>query len=696
MDVNISEKKLQGQELISALVGNFKIEQEKLGLTNSNLYYDFPVFKDLDGAVIVAQVLLISELHGAVIFCITNDVDTETLSNNLENRISELDGVYTTIYSRLLRNKSLRRDKMTIKVPINSVIYAPNIANDVSHLSEEVKVFNRWNQIEGFLEEIKLVNADNIIYKELKSTIEGSKGLIIPSKRENVEKDTKGDVVNELEQEIASFDQYQKSAYMSVLTGASRIRGLAGSGKTVVLAMKAAITHLRHPEAKIAFTFYTKSLYQHIKRLITRFYRQFDDKDPNWDKLEIMHAWGSFNLPGLYYNACIAHDEYPLTYTEASKFSRNAFDFACNRLLQKPLEPIYDFVFIDEGQDFPSSFLRVCSKITTTNRLIWAYDELQTIFQVQTPSPKEIFGVNDAGESSIELEEDIILYKCYRNPREILVTAHAIGFGIYSGNIVQMIDSAEYWSDIGYVLETGKLTPGTNTILLRPEENSLRSISQKYPINHIIRGISAEDQTQEMESVCNLINEDIKQGLLPEDILVITVDDRYASSYLSNIQQILATKYNIKSNNIHSDKFSVKDFQVKGAVTLSTVHKAKGNEAYSVYIVGVDALFSLRPEIRERNILFTAMTRSKAWLCVSGIASSAELCFKEIRLAFEKFPKLEFIYPNKKEMKIMKRDINDKAIRKSKVEKTLDDLLSQLGPDEIQRFIEQRTKKKGK
>src|SRR5207244_4454545 len=112
-------------------------------------------------------------------------------------------------------------------------------------------------------------------------------------------------------------DQRQKHGSMIELDGLQRIRGLAGSGKTVVLAMKAALTHLRDPEARILYTFSTKSLYQHIQRLVTRFYRQYDDRDPDWTRLKIMHAWGGRNTPGVYYDACVASGVEPMRYTEA-------------------------------------------------------------------------------------------------------------------------------------------------------------------------------------------------------------------------------------------------------------------------------------------------------------------------------------------------------------------------------------------
>src|SRR6516164_9231972 len=69
-------------------------------------------------------------------------------------------------------------------------------------------------------------------------------------------------------------------------------------------------------------------------------------------------------------------------------------------------------------------------------------------------------------------------------------------------------------------------------------------------------------------------------------------------------------KLGIGANNLHSDSFGIRDFSKEGRVTLATVHKAKGNEAFMVYVVGADAVM-FRPDVRKRNMLFTAMTRAK-------------------------------------------------------------------------------------
>ena len=62
-----------------------------------------------------------------------------------------------------------------------------------------------------------------------------------------------------------------RKAAFEIPEGPQRIRGLAGSGKTVVLALKAAYLHSQHPDWNIAVTFYTRSLSQQYKDMITNF-----------------------------------------------------------------------------------------------------------------------------------------------------------------------------------------------------------------------------------------------------------------------------------------------------------------------------------------------------------------------------------------------------------------------------------------
>ncbi|MDF5871354.1 hypothetical protein P4112_02365 [Pseudomonas aeruginosa] len=146
----------------------------------------------------------------------------------------------------------------------------------------------------------------------------------------------------------------------------------------------------------------------------------------------------------------------------------------------------YDHILIDEGQDFPDGFYKLCFELAKGDRdkknIVWAYDELQNILNVKMRSPAELFGQDDDGEPRISLARaeknlppgatnDTVLSKCYRNQREVLVAAHALGFGIYS-NIVQLLESPDHWRDVGYDVLTPDFQVGNDIEILRPVENS--------------------------------------------------------------------------------------------------------------------------------------------------------------------------------------------------------------------------------
>ena len=57
-----------------------------------------------------------------------------------------------------------------------------------------------------------------------------------------------------------TLDHLQSRIVIETVEDVQRIRGLAGSGKTIVLALKAAYLHASHPEWRIAVTFLTRSI----------------------------------------------------------------------------------------------------------------------------------------------------------------------------------------------------------------------------------------------------------------------------------------------------------------------------------------------------------------------------------------------------------------------------------------------------
>jgi superfamily I DNA and RNA helicase len=95
------------------------------------------------------------------------------------------------------------------------------------------------------------------------------------------------------------------------------------------------------------------------------------------------------------------------------------------------------------------------------------------------------------------------------------------------------------------------------------------------------------------------------------------------------------------------------------------VYRAKGNEASVVFAIGVDGVsLASRP---GRNKLFTAFTRTKAWLRVSGIGKSASKICKEIDAALEHFPYIEFEMPDLAEVELIQRDLSARNIKAKKI-----------------------------
>lgn len=696
MEANIDVRRLAKDSLQRELFEKLQANLEEYGLQEAHLFFQFPVLKNADDEVVVAELVLASRRHGLVVFAFCPTIRFTETEPSLEAMDQELDQVYSLLCSRLLRNKSLRQGKMALAFDARSVIYAPRLDEPYPETRDNPIVISD-RQLDALFPATVLAELPLAVFSELLTTLEGSHGLRRPRARPvpSLVPTLKGAIANKAESEMTSFDNQQQRIALRIPEGIERVRGLAGSGKTVVLAMKAALTHLRQPESMIAFTFYTKSLYQHIQRLIARFYKQFDDREPDWSRIRILHGWGGTTNEGIYYNACKANGVSPINLSQARAMGGDPFDVACRQLLDgAPIRPAYDYVFVDEGQDFPSSFMQLCLRLSVDRKVVFAYDDLQTIFQPSTPDIGAVIGKDQSGNQLAELSEDTILYKCYRNPREVLVCAHAVGFGIY-GTIVQMLENRPQWEDIGYKVVVGDFLEASPTEIERPAENSLTTISGAQAPSDIVKAQVFASFEDELSWVESSIKEDIVgEGLRPDDILVAIADDRNARGYLQKLGERLQ-KIGIPVNNIHEGAFGIPDFQRDGQVTLSTVHKAKGNEAFMVYVLGVDALFRSYAGVRERNILFTAMTRAKGWVRVSGIGDAAKTCKDEIDAALSNFPMLRFKYPSQQQLRIIKRDLGERASRKQSAERKLEEVLEQLNPDEVRRFLSQRAIKKG-
>ncbi|MBV9759158.1 MAG: DEAD/DEAH box helicase [Acidobacteriaceae bacterium] len=664
------------------LVETLRNESAPLGLDHAILYYGYPRYRDDDDELIAAQILVMSPNHGITIFGTLNSARPSADEKRAAEQAAE--SVLALLHSKLLANKALRSSPIGLRFPVKGYIYSPNL-RDVVQATDDLEYLNSHALVRKVLSNFSLV--EDAVFAQLTASIDGTRSIPRPKKRslDDLPSDSKGTLVARLEAELARFDVKQREGSVTTITGPQRIRGLAGSGKTIVLTRKAALAHLDDPSASIAYTFHTKSLYQQIRRLITRFYRSEYDRDPDWNQVRVLHSWGGGD-PGIYSLACARHGISPLSFAEARGGDpASPFRYACRVLLESvSIHPMYDYIFIDEGQDFPPEFVKLCSLLARDTRFVYAYDDLQSIFQTRAPDSAAIFGINDDGSPKTQFERDIVLYKCYRNPREILVCAHAIGFGLY-GKPVQMLENEEHWRDVGYEVIQGPLEAGRDVTILRPPENSVPLLSDAQTVDQLIETKVYSSMEEEIDGVTEAVLEQIRNGLRADDIVIAVVDDRHARRYLNSIAYELSQN-EIACNNIH-EAYGVPEFQVEGRVTLTTVHKAKGNEGFAVHVVGADAVFQY-PSKGNRNRLFTAMTRAKGWLRVTGVGAAAKRLAKEIQLAKKNSPCLRFQYPSAADLETMKRDLGREAALTMEQERLLDEIPE----DKLSEYLKKRRK----
>lgn len=457
---------------------------------------------------------------------------------------------------------------------------------------------------------------------------------------------------------IATFDQEQYRCIEARSdTKVTAIRGLAGCGKTVVLCKIAANELSRNREARICYTYQTRSMYGQAKERIRSFLiaSGINDYDSAMARAEVMGAWGGFNNPGLLNKICHELDVRPLDLVESKMLDYENPFLAFSEYVEKNLRDrelaLYDYVLVDEAQDLNPAFLRICLKILKpTGKLIYAYDDFQTLSEVSLPTPKDIFN----GEKSIQ---SFPLSTCYRTPAKILSLAHALSMGIYCDPPVfyQFPAKVSDWEAMGYVMEEGSGKVGQRTVLSRKSPGYYDEISVSA-----VKSISPKGSSSAFDLLADQLRNDLDTGLQPEDVLVIDLD----GAKLDTDFQLLNDAVQRSNDKASGSKvciypaggMSPDSFRKKGYITFSGVKRAKGNEAFRVYLLNAAKTMSQQLPITWRNRLFTAMTRTRLQLVFVNPRDGEQvelthLLFAEMKKAKEKGYKLEFVYPSRNEVK---------------------------------------------
>ncbi|MGX5685594.1 DEAD/DEAH box helicase [Chryseobacterium cucumeris] len=654
------------------------------------LYIGYPIIGTNRGSYQI-DCLMVLKHHGLITINLLEG-DNEDV-NELFRDIQ--DENYDKLNAKLFLDSNLTH-RRKLGFNINTVTYAPRASADI--VDEDYHLFK---DLENFKNYIAGLTWDEKFFTPLLSAVQSITSIRNSKSREYViHEDSRGGKLKKLEDSIANLDRQQSRAVIETVEGVQRIRGLAGSGKTIILALKVAYLHVKNPNWKIAVTFNTRSLKEQFRKLINMFVIEHSSSEPDWTKIDIIHAWGNSREEGIYYNLCKEHNinYLDLNDTKAKNviYGRE-FDFVCSTALAdiSIFKQKYDLIVIDEAQDFSKDFLVICYNILKTpKRLVYAYDELQSLSKKSMPAPEEIFGNDNAGNPLVRLInepgkplQDIILYKCYRNSREILTSAHALGFGIYKkGGLVQMFENSKLWEDVGYKVEEGMLSDGHEVTLIRNDESSPEFLSQHSHEDDLIIFKEFDNNDEQVNYVVAEIIKNIKEEELRlDDIIVINPDP------LTTKRVVGEFRTKLFQEGINSSLAGVSSspdiFYEEGAITFTGIYRAKGNEAAMVYVINAQDCYKGYELAKKRNILFTAMTRSKAWLRVCGYGRDMNKLVEEFNTVKDLGFRLKFDYPTEEErenMNIVNRDmtLDERKLIQAK-EKSLSELAESLKSGKI-------------
>lgn len=425
--------------------------------------------------------------------------------------------------------------------------------------------------------------------------------------------------------EMAALDKYfsteqQELSRLKVEGFPRLIRGVAGSGKTVVLAeMVARMVHRKMSQPddmfsgasvkpRIAVVCFNRALVQFIHRKIRDSYKQQTLEDLPSDTVSVTH-----------YNGLLWHltreESLPVDYIPISSIEDNAqrasmyrerFQQFAVRYPEWCENILFDAIFVDEGQDFEPEEYQLLLDIvkphpgTGEKTLVIFYDDAQNLYARPRPNWKQIGIDVRRGDRARVMKE------CFRNTREIVELAFNVLLGSQAPPHMRV--RTRTYADVSYLKQWGLVEEHGDHFRVRFAERTFRK-----PIIRKFSSRSAEKDWVASEIVRLVEEEQVR----PEDILVVF----HRKEDFENLSDIIAAKDKegiIKGFIRPYGRSSDRDEYIfrEGHLTISTTHGAKGYDAQIVFVVGAD-LFDAESE--GRASFYVGATRAKMLLYISGL-----------------------------------------------------------------------------
>lgn len=392
-------------------------------------------------------------------------------------------------------------------------------------------------------------------------------------------------VLDQIKRKIILFDGEQtKFVFDEPTKKRITIQGLAGTGKTELLLHKIKELYISPDENKIAFTCHNEILADSLRKRVPEFFNFMKvEEQIKWnERLWVMRSWGTQTdcNSGLYSYICHYYN------IPFSRFSYNTtFDAICKTALHnlnliKDFECCFDYILIDESQDFSEGFFKLCEKVSNKSVYV-AGDIFQDIFE---------------NKSLSVVNPDFLLNKCYRTDPRTLMGAHAIGMGLFEKKLRWLKD--EEWEACGYEInkEDGFVK------LYRKPLKRFEDIDTNASNGIELRQTDDEDYLQTVMSIISEIKQK-HSTVAPDDIGIMFMENIESNYKLASSLQFLIKEQFDWNVNIG---YETKEKR-KGTLFISNRNNVKGLEFPFVICIMQNALTN---DFQVRNSIYMMLTRS--------------------------------------------------------------------------------------
>ena len=404
-------------------------------------------------------------------------------------------------------------------------------------------------------------------------------------------------ILDKVKKKILLFDSTQTNFLFSKKVKKSLvIQGLSGTGKTELLLHKLKDIYTTNESSKICFTCHNKILANNLRKRIPSFFNFMKvEQQIEWnERLWCIHAWGSYNdiNSGTYRYICDFYDIPFLNYSNAPSISK-ACEIALEQIKNNHLNHekfAFDYMMIDESQDFDDGFFNLCERVTRKNLYI-AGDIFQSIFGSQA--------------ISVSKEVDYLLNQCYRTDPRTLMFSHGLGMGLFEEQKLQW-PSDDQWQNYGYMVEKEQKEDGK--ILYTLSRNPIRRF-EDIQINSTsvniknIATLSEKEIAKEIVDVILYLKEK-NPTIKPGDIAIIFIEKN--RNYNNRMSAIIRDELEIKSINWPIN-LAFETQKNDDSLCITNHNNVKGLEFPFVICVSPH---NLTKDLKVRNSLYMAMTRS--------------------------------------------------------------------------------------